>query len=441
MDRQVAMLTDPFVKFLADVAVSSGTSLNQMLAVPSIPLVNTQATSIQTLLSTSAFPRDLMLIVLAKVLLELPVTLTAALKQSQTGGGGGGGSGAGVNGNNATGFVDPNGTPQKVNAQIGDTIASYLASVEPVGVNPFLGGGGGAGPGANPQQVLSDALMSIQAGSNVLNWTWSQMPEQAGMMLARPEVTSKIQSCFEEIRRLSPAHTQIQLWHLITGPLVRGRFARLVASMLNTVPSEMQYPGYGGVRGNGAVIGSRVTPGIISQVAHSHQYKSLLAWFKHVTYREAEEWLQVQQRVSESVGVIGRVQSEVDNCERELKLAMKDVWNQLPVEIQENAANLWFHEKLSGAPPQARQEASARRRREFAAIAARQPSQFAKTVGAITDLYLLVPFAGPIGAPVNQRLQDTRNEDIPFPNTRGDTANTISMLRGACFCTLVVFLF
>lgn len=404
LSRQVKTLTDPVLMFVAEVAATAGTSLNHMMVNPSLPLVNTEAPSINTLLSSSQFPRDLLLVVLARVLLDTPSLSVSQQQQASA---------------TATGTVTTAatakqpGTPPKSgslssdasatppfkasNAPIGDTIREYIETLAPVGVNPFSRRAGQSLVQQQQQQgqptseqVLYDVLSNMQGRSEVLDWTWSQMPEQSGLAVIRPEVTSVIQSCFESIRALSESHRRIKLWHLITGPMVRHKFARLVGSLLNTTPGEMQYPGFTSVRRNGAVTGSRVTPGITSQAQHSRVYVKLLAWFKHVTYREAEEYVQVNQRLAGSRETTRMAMSELNRARADMVESARAIWEKLDPAIKEHAADLWFAENMDKGP-----------RNEVLNDSLRKKLKEGSARGSIgaaaaTDIYFLTPLAGPI---------------------------------------------
>lgn len=404
LNSRVKLLTDPVLMFVAEAAVSCGSSLQQMMLNPSLPLVNTEATSFASLLSSSQFPRELLLILMARMLLDTPsISLspvplsqpqpqqpqTPQQQQQQQ-------PVKKADPDASVSPADPSATPTKPsNAPIGDTIREYIETLAPVGVNPFSRQQQQQQQQPDPEQALYNALLSMQERSDVLSWTWSQMPEESGMALLKPEIISVIQSCFESVRSLSESHRRIKLWHLITGPMVRHKFARLVGSLLNTVPSEIQYPGFTSVRRNGGITGSRVSSGITLQAQHSRIYTKLLAWFKNVGYREAEEWVQVNQRLQSSRETIQLALDELNRARTDMVLAAQAIWKRLSNETQETAANLWFFERqYTGDRPGPLID-------QLRSDLATRPVRGTLAAAAGSDVHFLVPLAGPIEPPGN----------------------------------------
>ena len=456
LQRRAELLTNPVIMFVAEVATSAGSSLAQMMTNPSLPLVNTNAPTMQALLTGSQLPRDLLLVVLAKVLLDNPqasivsqqqpvstgktaesVPLEKADPQSPISGP----PGKKFDSSSDTPFPSPGPT----NAMIGETISDYISTLDPISIGPFgraaaapfVGGVPVAAQGPDPQKILYDALIDIQKGSNILEWTWSQMPEQSGMAVVKPEVSTIIQSCFESVRALSPSHRNIQLWHLITGPLVRHKFARLVGSLLNTVPGDVQYPNYNSARRNGAVTGSRVSSGIVLQTRHSRVYAALLNWFKNVSYRESEEWIQVNLRLQEADMNIARARNELQVARANLIQAAETVWNKyLSFETREMAADLWSLEFQPANQQEFIQTANLRREIR-GKLAAARPRIGIDTIGidsiAGSDVFYLTALIERRNAPIEGRSyienRDFTRKDISFPVLGVDNDRLIKILR------------
>jgi hypothetical protein len=442
LKRRAEFLTNPVVMFVAEVATSAGSSLAQMMINPSLPLVDTQAPTIQSLLSGSQMPRDLLLVVLAKILLDHPqvplVTQPAntvelvplkKTEEPQTPASKGLGS-------------DSSGTPLGsaggTNSMIGETIRDYIETLDQISIGPF--GRAAAAPpapgpqqqqGPDPQRLLYDQLVEIQKTSQVLEWAWSEMPEQSGMMLLKPEISTIIQSCFESVRALSPSHRNIQLWHLLTGPLVRHKFARLVGSLLNTVPGDVQYPGYNNARRNGAVTGSRVSSGIVLQTRHSRVYSALLSWFKNVSYRESEEWLQVNQRLQEADQKIANARSELAVARANLIQAAETVFNKyLNSDTRQWAGDLWSLEFQPDNEQMYIATANLRKEIRLKLASARPVNGIDAIAGS--DAFYLVPLIEKFQAPQQGRAYvangSFKRKDIALP-PNGDTANLLKILK------------
>lgn len=453
LQRRAEFLTNPVIMFVAEVATSAGSSLAQMMTNPSLPLVNTNAPTMQALLTGSQIPRDLLLVVLAKVLLDNPqASIVAQQPQPSSLGTATGSKTAESVPLEKLGLssprkgADPSYTPvpspnnKMTNAMIGETIRDYISTLDQISIGPFgraaaapvVAGVPAAAQGPDPQKILYDALIDIQKGSSVLEWTWSQMPEQSGMALVKPEVSTIIQSCFESVRALSPSHRSIQLWHLITGPLVRHKFARLVGSLLNTVPGDVQYPNYNSARRNGAVTGSRVSSGIVLQTRHSRVYAALLNWFKNVSYRESEEWIQVNQRLQDADTAIANARNELAMARANLIQAAETVWGKyLNFETREMAADLWSLEFQPANQQEFIGTADLRREIRLKLATARPANGIDSIAGS--DVFYLTALIERRNAPGQGRAyvanRDFTRRDILFPVLGVDNDRLIKILR------------
>ena len=324
---------NPIIMFVADVAVKTGTSVENMLINPELPLVKTDATSVRELFDGSKTPMDILMPILMIVLME---TLHNHGNAAAT--------------TTATKAVSPADTVKRVLSfpespykqtqfligelqQHRDALASH--GPELIGVLP---GAAAAPAGANPQtNVLDELLAALRRYNPTASATdeqWNMSPAHTGIALIKPEVVASIETAYEDIRRISAAHREFKLWHLITSPSVRHNFAAMISGMLNSAPSEIQYPHYQkSVRNNGAVTGSRVSSGLWTQARGSALYKEKLRWFHSVHYGTSTKWRETENRFPLAKQTVDAVRSSLVTSLLQFKNSIitdtTAVWKQL----------------------------------------------------------------------------------------------------------------
>jgi hypothetical protein len=261
---------DPVVTFVAGVALSSGSGVDNFFANGNRkPSINLTARSMSELVHTSPFEAQFLLPLLALTVLQLfGKAAQSAPTEVKTGkveltGGGKGGGGTGVpgspaNSNNNSFDIDLV-TPKKevktepaINVKIAsdasplDVIrkAQHLignqvqwdqhhSPLEPIGINTGaldrLRGAREferrarlnllAQEQLTPYDELRLLFEEMNDNSPFLHsqrWYWNSLPENSGMSLVKPEVRKAIYDTFEDIRALSEGHRQFKLWHLMT---------------------------------------------------------------------------------------------------------------------------------------------------------------------------------------------------------------------------------
>lgn len=386
LEAKAKTMNHPVMLFVAGVAQGAGTSLQNMLLNPSLPMVNTSAKSFKDLLSSSQMPAEMLGALLAKVINENLDLVAEIISEAAT-----------KDKESPSPYKKPKVKPEPSRSSLGDdfgapfdlsklvesrisadiqsamsfidsqsgevhlahigAIPDYADPVPPpnffgggAGIDfdpaprmPLDGGGGNRQPPPNPFSAELRSLMQFSASvGDVARWTWNEMPEHSGMALIKPEVVAVIQAAHEDIKRLSAAHSTIKLWHLMTGPSVKMHFGLMVAGMLNAAPSELQYPGIQrSVRNNGAVTGNKVTPGVISVMRGCALYKEKKTWFKSVRYQESAHWREVTTRLPTSTTTLNILRTTLQVREKELTRQMRVFWNNLSTETKRITADLY----------------------------------------------------------------------------------------------------
>ena len=353
MLRKAEMLTQPVMLFVADVAQKTGTSLNNMIVKPSAPLVSTTASTVDQLIKESRLSDMFLSVILAQTLQEIldasgklvkelssssfkrvkveddkrgDVQLTPPPTPSKDSGG--------------LPF-DSGGTPTTTMIQAAARIESHVPDLID---NPFgnvqtrpppMGGGGG---GQQPQNPLAEEMAALLRNfarvSDAERWAWNELPENCGFSIVRPEVIGAIQTAHSDIQRISGAHRDIKLWHLITSPGVRHHFALMVSGMLNASPGEIQYPHYTrNFRGNDAATGARISSGLWSQAKSCSLYKEKMLWFRNVRYGTSTQWEETQKRLPATKHRLSGMRTHAFSAVREVRAILVDahesLWNRL----------------------------------------------------------------------------------------------------------------
>lgn len=359
VERKARLLADPIIKFVADVAVKTGTGLEQMLVSPDAPLVNTRATSVGDFLGSggSKVSAEFLTLLLAAVLVQMLSSgkerraLVTATEEGVA----------------AKKFKPPPPPPSpspfmtEEEEELSPVVTIKKEKQEPAecliaahaylqtrynviastisgdeGTLPFIGADGLGGQQQQQQQVdplLKDLMNAMAQMRSEMHkdTSWDKMPETLGLSIVRPEVLAVIETAHEDIKRThggGGGSSGIQLWHLMTSPGVRHHFAMMVAGMLNAIPSEIQYPHYSrSFRDNGAVTGSRVSSGLWTQVRNAALYKEKMKWFQHVRYTQSSAWKEVQERLPNAQFRIGLARTEVVKFTERVTRLARATWN------------------------------------------------------------------------------------------------------------------
>ena len=356
--RKAAMLADPVIKFVANVAPLCGTSLQQLVV---SNVVHEKATSVHELLDKSSLSQDLLGVLLAVVLNEM------------LGGGGAGGGNVVVNDSSVKvgkgdddddGLVplsppfvkkeepryDDPGESETVNSSIFDEVRNAKDMLQrhsighplPCQRESSVGGGYGGGGGGAPDLIGLDGFRSLVHGppvpgfnpilvdlmnildysaraSNITRWNWNNLPENVGMAMIKPEVVAMIETVYEEIRALGPVQAEFTLKHLMTSPRIRNEFAMMVATAINIIPSELQYPGVSSTRGNGSISDKRVTSGAIREFRATLVYRAKKLYFQRVSYAESSAWKDAQKKVHDMNKTLETLHAQMWTAIREFK--------------------------------------------------------------------------------------------------------------------------
>lgn len=344
MLRKAEMLTNPVIQFVADVAVKCGSSLEQMVVNPQRPLVKMNAQSVNELMAQSRLGSDMLSVVMAYVLVEMfertfqkkkekEYKLVLVKKEPQeldlTGG---------------TPLKRVKSEPllkkeESINFPLGKIIeaqskleAHCIGMPMPIEMShgetdlPPLDSFDliGAGPAPNPVRlmrdrdlapnpaeenpILKDILSVLKYSSNsrdMERWNFNSLPENVGFSIIKQEVVQSIRSAYEDIRRIDAERGEFKLYHLMTSPSVQHHFALMVASFLNAIPSELQYPNQTtSYRNNGAVTGAKISSGVYNQARQASLYKQKRKWFSRVVYETSSEWKRVTESLPTAKGKI-----------------------------------------------------------------------------------------------------------------------------------------
>ena len=376
LEARAKIISNPMIAFVSDIAVKTGTGLDKMLVNPSLPLVNTRSSSLQEVLEGSRFPQDILVALLARSILEQPQLLPVKKEQPKQEAEARGGDEpfasprplvspivakkpepGGNSGRRGTFDLDRGGISLD-EARIGASLDGAInlltrtrhQHIGPPNIFRLPGAAAAAAAGgaaaADPlTDNIIDMMKRFAAASNVIQMAWNEMPEQSGLQLIKPEVVAVIQTAYEEIRGISAAHSQFKLWHLITGSRIRHDFAQMIAGLLNAMPSEIQYPHYQkSVRDNGAVTGSRVSSGVMSQARQSTLYRKKLLFFRHVGYRESTVWREVMDRVPMAMNNLKIARGLVVRAETLLVQRVDTFWKELDEATRDMTGDLYAKE-------------------------------------------------------------------------------------------------
>lgn len=361
LESRARIYYDPVIKFVADVAVKTGTSVEQMLIKSDVPLVNTSATTVQELVTGSKLPTDTLVELLIDVLTGILKNFTAPQPTGTTT----------TNKTPISPYNSPPLTPKKtsvpstpmvpvkiqpvspfsftpgpttkdekktdtLNALIGhrEALISHHQNnniaIDLIGANGNDGMAGGGGKDERVVRITDDLIELFRRQS----FGDTEHEIIAGIGLVKPEVVSSIETAYEDIRRISGAHSEFKLWHLMTSPSVRHNFAQMIAAMLNSAPSELQYPHYQkSVRDNGAVTGSRVTTGLWTQVRATKLYKEKRMWFQNVHYGVSTIWRDADSKLPSTRDTLRvtreSLRSNLINFKNLLIVGPTSLWGQL----------------------------------------------------------------------------------------------------------------
>lgn len=346
LSRRAQEHVRPVVKFVADVAFRVGTSLDHMMTDPTIPLVNTSAKTVKSLLEESSLPQGVLVSLMALVLIDAIKANRQSVKQEDVEQGV-----AVVPGKS----MSPPSTPlppvytipstlfkkeeeeaKEVESMIISELESHRSAMlnAPVPIGADFGLSGAPLIGAGAQTAILDEIIGLfksRYGS-----AGEELPAIRGanadssMAIIRPEVLAAIESAYEDIRGISGSHASFKLIHLMTSPGVCHSFAQMVAALLNATPGEIQYPHYTrNVRGNNAVTGARVSSGMWSQARSSVHYKEKRMWFQSVTYRESHRWKAARDSLPDLERRLEFVRGEVKRILRTVAQKADVIWSDI----------------------------------------------------------------------------------------------------------------
>lgn len=358
LSRRAQEHVRPVVKFVADVAFRVGTSLDHMMTDPTIPLVNTSAKTVKSLLEESSLPQGVLVSLMALVLIDAIKANRQRTKQEDVEQGTVPAPGKSMSPPSTPRSPPVYATPAnpvKKEEEIESMIVSELESHRsamlnaPVPIGADFGLSGAPLIGAGAQTAILDEIIGLfksRYGS-----AGDELPAIRGtnadssMAIIRPEVLAAIESAYEDIRGISGSHASFKLIHLMTSPAVCHSFAQMVAALLNATPGEIQYPHYTrNVRGNNAVTGARVSSGMWSQARSSVHYKEKRMWFQSVTYRESHRWKTARDSLPELEARLEFVRGEVKRILQTVAQKATFIWDDIgPVSDYANVLReLWL---------------------------------------------------------------------------------------------------
>lgn len=274
--RRLALLSQPMIKFAASVGQKIGKELNGMLEKGGM-LIDPSASTLQAMLTSSTASRAATVQAMAQAVVELLRTP---------------GLGPGA----IPSVVDVKGKGVKEEDPIQDAMHMIYERIGPRGI--FQPGLRGFDQPETPVSSILSQLAVFLAGlkeeDSTARWAWNSLPENAGISVIRSEVVAAMEDCHAMILEYIP---DVQMWHLITGPHVRGRFATMVAEYINEAPGELQYPRYQGTRGSDVLTSTRISSGKFREERAIRRVYKSVAWFSNVSYGPSEAWAYAQKQV------------------------------------------------------------------------------------------------------------------------------------------------
>lgn len=248
---------------------------------------------------------------------------------------------------------------QRANSKIGSSIngsIEWLGMIQQdhqsqlIGPNLFGGDGEGYRPenGADFLQEMRMILGEFVSNQNQERWLWNSMPENSGILVVSNSLRAMIEEAWRNIQKL-PGKSEIKIYHLMTSPEVRTKFAAYVASLLNVTPGMSLAPGI--IAGSGRVIGYRAGQGLIKDQRYANLGRAAYLWFKTVNYRKNPEVTDAEDHVRRiDTEIMSLTQEKLQDKRGRLLRSMIDVWNGVSNQVKYWAAvqsffedTLWMH--------------------------------------------------------------------------------------------------
>lgn len=224
---------------------------------------------------------------------------------------------------------------QRANSKIG---ASIEGSMEWLGmihqdnqaqlIGPNLFGGAGEGYQSENRNDLLQEMRAILGEfvrvQNQERWLWNSMPENSGILVVSNLLRAMMEEAWRNIQKL-PGKSEIKMYHLITSPEVRTKFASYVASLLNVTPGMSLAPGI--IAGSGRVIGYRAGQGLIKDQRYANLGRAAYLWFKTVSYKKNPEVTDAEEHVYRiNTEILRVIQDKLQDKRGALLRSMLDVW-------------------------------------------------------------------------------------------------------------------
>jgi hypothetical protein len=301
--RHLAVMHEPVVKFSASVAQKIGKDPEEML-VNGGTLLDPQARSVQALFTTSPLSRasaaasaavaQAMAQAVVELLKHNPSSVEGEQQQKKVK-------------TEVTSVANDNNNPVNLKAALDPVTHALNGVYERVGVrNVFREAVRDMGrqpePDADPTaelpatsilRQLAVFLSEAKENEPTARWVWNSLPENSGIAIIRGDVVAAMEDCHAIIRESIP---DVQMWHLITGPHVRGPFAEMVAEYINQAPGELQFPNFQSTRGGNVLTGTRISAGKFREERAVQRLRYLKRWFSNVAYGPSEAWTYAQEQ-------------------------------------------------------------------------------------------------------------------------------------------------
>jgi len=307
--RYLALMHQPVVKFAASIAQKIGKNPDGML-VNGGTLIDPNATTVRALFNSSAVTQAATAQAMAQAVVELlraeptPVKVEPVVEKP---------------------------AKVKLESPIHEALGMVYERIGPRGIfAPDVRGFNDADtPATSILAQLAVFLSGLQEEDSVARWAWNSLPENSGIAIIRSDVVAAMEDCHAMIRESIP---DVQMWHLITGPHVRGQFAIMVAEYINEAPGELQYPKYQSTRGPNVLTGTRISAGKFREERAVQRVRKSKAWFANVSYGPSESWAYAQKLVPLSHSKVEAARADVQKWLRACATLVSALWEQLVAE-------------------------------------------------------------------------------------------------------------
>jgi hypothetical protein len=345
MERLAKLHTDPIVQFTGLVAAETGADLSRYLNADK-PIVSTTATNVADLLAQSALGHGALAAFMARALVDLVEPDQDETEEEE------------VIPLRSVPIIKKGSSPLADDDE-SDVESSFFQIAQKIltqhkeGAHISRKSNGrfqliGARPGQQdqPNAPLLESVLHLlgnaTAASNMERWAWNERPENSGWSIVRTEVAMVTELAYQEIRSISARHAKFRLMHLITSPVVRTRFAVLVAGYINIVPGELVHPNYASHRANSNYMGVRLSNGYWQQSRQSKMVVAGLRFFANVGYADNPNIKILEEAISSRKNTIIELKSQVDQLYREARTDVLRAWNGFSDEFQKIASDIAF---------------------------------------------------------------------------------------------------